>query len=88
MQGAKETACEKENASELSQICTNLNAGLGLHFALGAPIFSRSYPSGLNASVLRLEVELETEPVWLWEKQVNDFTVSVEYCAQGTAGGP
>lgn len=40
--------------------------------------FSRHYPSGLNASVPHTEVELETEQVWLWEKQVNDFTVSAE----------
>lgn len=40
--------------------------------------FSRHYPSGPNASVLHLEVELETEQVWLWEKQVNAFTVSAE----------
>lgn len=40
--------------------------------------FSRHYPSGLNASVPCLEVELETERAWLWEKHVNDFTASVE----------
>lgn len=40
--------------------------------------FSRHYPSRLNASVPCLEVELEPEWAWLWEKHVNDFTASVE----------
>lgn len=38
--------------------------------------------------ILHLEVELETEPVWLWEKEVNDFTASLEYCPPRVAGGP
>jgi len=50
--------------------------------------FPRSYGSGLTASVLRFEVELGTEPRWLWEKQVNDFAASVKYCPEGTARGP
>lgn len=83
IQGAEETACEKENASEISQIRTN-----HFFFAPGRPVFFRRYPSGLNASVLRLEVELETEPVWLWEKQRNDFAALVRHSPEGMAGGP
>lgn len=41
-------------------------------------LFFFHYPFGLNASVPHLEVELESEQVWLCEKQVNDFTASVE----------
>lgn len=79
MYGAEKTACGKEKASNLKYICTNHNTRLCLHFTLGGPVFFPwHFPSGLNTSLPRLEVELETEQVWLWEKQVNNFTASAE----------